>query len=285
MIRLFKILFYILYFLCMLLVWYIGCSQIEQEESDEDWSFVTFGDVRQGFGVYGKLALFMSGLEPTPKFAICLGDIMGTAGNEVEWVNFWNYSKPVTNVMPMYMVRGNHEGNDPASEKIYKEQTNTVSDTFYFTFSYDRAFFIILDSFIKDNENKIGTDQFAWLSQQLNSAANDTVIQHVFVMIHHPLYPQGKYQDEPMENAEEVHSLFTQHSKIKCVIVSHEHLYNKYEKDGIVYITSGGGGAPLYHGYGGDFHHFIKVSMYNETGRINIKTIGIFNEVLIDFDL
>jgi len=263
----------------------MSCSDIRTVESDEDWSFVLFGDVRQGFGVYGKLCLFMSGLKPTPSFSICLGDIMGTAGNEIEWVNFWHHSKPVTDIMPMYMVRGNHEGNDEACNRIYKEQNNMVSDTFYFTFTHANAFFIILDTYIRNEENKIGTEQFAWLIQQLDSASQDTLIDHIFISMHHPVFPRGKYQDCPMKNGNAVHSLFLQHPKIRCVFVSHDHLYNKFTKDGILYITSGGAGAPLYHGYGGDFYHFLKISMYTETGRIHVKTIGIFNKVLEEFYL
>jgi hypothetical protein len=62
-------------------------------------------------------------------------------------------------------------------------------------------------------------------------------------------------------------------------------MFNKYVRDGMIYITTGGGGGKLYSGYGGDYHHFLKVSFFNDTARINVKTIDIFNEIIEDFDL
>ncbi len=262
-----------------------SCSVVQIEPSDEDWSFVVFGDLRQGFGVYGKLVEYMRTIEPTPKFAICNGDIMKKSGNEVEWADFWHYSKPLTDKMPLYIARGNHEGNDKKSEEIFKEQTGISRDTFYFSFGYSHSYFIILDSYIRNEENSIGLKQFNWLKNQLDSAASKPDIKNVFIFIHHPLYPQGVYKGTNMKNADEVHHLFTLYDKIKAVIVSHEHSYNKFVKDNVTYITTGGAGAPLDYGYGEDFYHFLKVSIYEKTNRINIKTIGIFNEVIEDFDL
>jgi hypothetical protein len=73
--------------------------------------------------------------------------------------------------------------------------------------------------------------------------------------------------------------------KIEAVFAGHDHLFNKYIKDNVTYITTGGGGTPLHHGYGGDYYHFLKISFYKDSNRINVKSIGLFNEVLEDFDL
>jgi len=73
-----------------------NCSEVESRQFNEDWSFVVFGDLRQGYGVYSKLVARINMLEPTPELAVCCGDIMTRPGNEVEWLNFWRYSKPIT---------------------------------------------------------------------------------------------------------------------------------------------------------------------------------------------
>jgi hypothetical protein len=62
-------------------------------------------------------------------------------------------------------------------------------------------------------------------------------------------------------------------------------MFNKYYRDGLIYITTGGGGGDLYSGYGGDYHHFLKVSFFIDQERLNIKTIDIFNEIIDEFDL
>lgn len=262
-----------------------NCSEIEIRQFDEDWSFVVFGDLRQGYGVYSKLVSRISMLEPTPELAVCGGDIMTRPGNEVEWLNFWRYSKPITDEMPLLIVRGNHEGNDPASEQIFREQTNISGENFYYSYCCNDSYFIILDTEIQKEEGCIVNEQLLWLTNQLDSVSQIPIINNIFIFIHRPLYPQGKYKGHNLINADELHSLFLKYSKIKIIIAAHEHLFNKYEREGIIYITTGGAGAPLYHGYGGNYHHFLKVSFYQEDNRINIKTIGIFNEIVEDFDL
>lgn len=95
----------------------LGCSNVTAPKNDESvWSFVVYGDLRQGFGVYQKLALEMGSIKPSPLLAVCLGDVLLRPGVEAEWENFWKYSKPITDRMPLIMVRGNHEGNSPAAE-------------------------------------------------------------------------------------------------------------------------------------------------------------------------
>jgi hypothetical protein len=104
-------------------------------------------------------------------------------------------------------------------------------------------------------------------------------------MMHHPLFPQGYFAGSNLHNAAELHLLFLSCEKIKGIFAGHDHLFNCYIRDGITYITSAGGGEPLYHGIGGDFYHFLKVSIYDKQQRINLKAIDVFNEIMEDFDL
>ena len=261
------------------------CSKTEVEKSDEDWSFVAFGDHRQGYGVYGKLVKYISNYEPPPKLAVSLGDIMLKPGNEAEWLNFWRYSKPLTDKMPLFIVRGNHEGNDPASEQILREQANIPGANFYYSYSCEDTYFVFLDTEIKGEERSIKNEQLSWLVNQLDSVSQESNIKNVFLFLHQPVFPQGKFQDSPLNNAEELHELFKGNNKVKAIFAAHEHIFNRYERDGLTYIISGGAGAILHHGYGGNYYHFVKVSFYREEEKINIKTIGIFNEVIEDFDL
>jgi len=103
--------------------------------------------------------------------------------------------------------------------------------------------------------------------------------------MHRPLFPQGRHIGEDLTNANELHQLFLKHTKIRTVFSGHDHMFNKYVRDGVIYLTTGGGGGLLYRGFGGDYHHFLKVSFFNDTVRINLKTIDIFNEIIEDFDL
>lgn len=264
-----------------------SCSNWELKPASmgETWSFVVFSDVQQGYGVYSLLARNISLIDPTPKVAICCGDIMLNPANEVEWLNFLQYSDPILDKMPLLIARGNHEGNDPASETLLHQFGQIKGEHFYYTHKEKDAFFIILDTRIKEEEQAILGDQLKWLKYKLDTASADSTIAYIFLFMHQPLYPQGRHKGQNLINADSLHLIFLEHTKIRAVFAGHDHLYNKYVKDGIIYITTGGGGGILYNGYGGNYHHFVKVSFFRESQRINIKTIGIFNEVVEDFDI
>ncbi|MBU1874466.1 metallophosphoesterase [bacterium] len=245
--------------------------------NDGDWSFVAFGDLRQGFGIYKKLAISMGSEKPAPLLAVCLGDIMLEPGNEAEWLKFWKYSDPITEKMPLLIVRGNHEGNDAASEWLYRVQTGIPEgQPFYFSKQVKDQLMIILDTEIPGEENSISNMQLDWLKAQLDSASISDDISGIFIFMHRPLYRQGIHKGETLDNAREMHELFKQNKKIRAVVAGHDHMYHYMKKDGINYIISGGAGAPLIHGYGGDYYHYL---LFTFNDKINMKAIGVFNEI------
>ncbi|MCD4731153.1 MAG: metallophosphoesterase [Bacteroidales bacterium] len=274
-----------LFFLFLLMVCLSCCTKSDLEQSNEDWSFIVYGDVQQGYGIYGQLAKHIGNINPAPKLAICCGDIMLRSANEAEWINFWQTSKPITEKMPLLLARGNHEGNDDTSEAMLREQFHFANNNFYHARQFENTYFVILDTEKRDEEGSIGDEQFIWLLTLLEDLKQNQSVDHIFLFMHRPVFPQGQHANSPLSNSNELHQLFLDHPKIRAVFSGHEHMFNKNQKDGLMYIITGGGGGILYRGYGGDYHHFIKVSFYENKNRTNIKTIGIFNEVVEDFDL
>jgi acid phosphatase type 7 len=275
-----KILFLIVFILT-------SCADIYDVpfEKDETWSFVVFSDVQAGYGVFSNLAMNISNLEPAPEAAFCCGDIMLRSANEAEWLSFTLSAEPIRQKMPLYIARGNHENNDSVSEVILHHYGHITTDHFYYTATEKNTFFIVLDTNERGMEGAILGDQFEWLENQLDSASSEQSINNIFIFMHRPLFPQGRHMGEDLTNANELHQLFLKHTKIRTVFSGHDHMFNKYVRDGVIYLTTGGGGGLLYRGFGGDYHHFLKVSFFNDTVRINLKTIDIFNEIIEDFDL
>jgi hypothetical protein len=265
--------------------WHCSTPLEEVDPEGEDFSFTVLSDVQQGYGIFSQLARWISELDATPLACFVCGDIMLRSANEAEWLNFWRYAGPITDKMPLFIARGNHEGNDPASESVFRQQCRITGEHFYSSYTCDRAYFIILDTEVEGEESSITGDQLQWLRSELDSASVDDKIFHIFILMHHPLFPQGFHNGTDLENAEELHALFLENPKIRTVFAGHDHIFNRYRRDGINYITTGGGGGSLNHGYGGEYHHFLKVSVFNDPVRINIKSIGLFNEVIEDFDI
>ena len=242
-------------------------QQIQQklaalEKIQGKFNFVVLGDNRSGDDIYRKLVAMI--MERTPDFVVNTGDMITTPGNKRDWANFWGLSKPIT--VPYFLTVGNHDAYSkiPHSDKTYKEQVDLPGNELYYSFTAGNSLFIVLDSFIDDQEKRIMGEQLQWLETVL---ANSTR-KHKFVFLHHPLYTDlGKGHhahdslDKYPESRDMLGALFAEF-KVDAVFSGHEHYYERRTVDGIFYIITGGGGAPIYdkEEYGG-FNHFVLVTV------------------------
>jgi 3',5'-cyclic AMP phosphodiesterase CpdA len=180
------------------------------------------------------------------------------------WANFWEMSKVVT--VPYFFIVGNHDAHPEVagSEETYKEQVNLPGNELYYSFVAGNSLFILLDTYIKEENKKIVGEQYKWLEQILERSKQ----KHKFVFVHHPLYPEkgkGKHHgnslDRYKDERDRLHNLFVKHN-VTMVFAGHEHLYFRKSVDGIPYVITGGGGAPLYASdEDGGFHHYVLVTV------------------------
>jgi hypothetical protein len=272
----------------LLLLFFCSCRTQNTESTikdDSEWSFIVFGDVQRGIAVFNTLSDLIGKIDPSPLAAVCVGDMVLRTCNQSEWEEFDKAAEPIRQKMPLFLVRGNHEGNDPDLEDCLHKYGRINSPDFYYTKSVRDAFFIILDTYEKGMTNEIGEKQVAWLEQVLDSASQEQDIRNIFIFMHHPVFQQGSSKGQTIKNADELHRLFISHKKIRAVFAGHNHLFNRYVKDGMNYIISGGAGGELIHGYGGDYHHFLRISFYTDTARVNVKVINAFSKIVESFDL
>jgi hypothetical protein len=262
-----------------------ACSQDYTIRDDADWSFIALGDIRSGYGIYENLVDIIDHFSPPPLFIMVMGDITSEPGNELEWMRFWNISKPLTDKTSLYTLVGNHDVDSIETEEIYKNHVVLPGNELYYSFCYEDCYFIVLDTEISGEEKSIVNEQYDWLLNELDSASGNPEIKYTIIFMHRPLYPQGRYRNQVLKNADELHFLFESYPKVRLVIASHEHQFHCFKRNGILHIISGGGGAPLYTENGGDYYHFVKVGFYESEERINIKSIGIFGETVENFNL
>jgi predicted phosphodiesterase len=58
---------------------------------------------------------------------------------------------------------------------------------------------------------------------------------------------------------------------VDYVFAGHIHAYAQAERDGIVYVVTGGAGAPLYRGgHPQAFHHYLRVTVRGEEVAIEV---------------
>jgi len=219
------------------------------------FNFVVIGDTRNRHDVHSEILGKL--LEKKPRFIINSGDLVRNGRSIKDWEDFFRVSQPLMKSTPYYPVLGNHEKDSP----YYYDFFDLPNNEKYYYFTVGDALFIVLDSegkeisepsFIsEENSDKFWHEAFEgyftaqkkWLQKvlDLNKEAG-----FVFVFQHKPLYSIMKTRVEEAEMNRKFWGDIFSRNGVQVFLNGHDHHYHRAVKDNVQYITSAGGGAPLY---------------------------------------
>lgn len=234
------------------------------------FQFAVIGDSRDGQKVYAQFLEMI--LNRRPNFILHLGDMI-TRPSEKEWKEFFELSKPID--LPFFPVVGNHDvGDTLRGEEMYRKQFNLPEGKIYYSFRVGDALFVILDS--EKGKAKILDEQWVWLEETLSSSRENFKL----VFLHRPLFlpmdslKLGKGMDKDPFARDRLHRLFLK-TGVKAVFAGDDHRYDRREKNQILYIITGGGGAPIYalKDRGGYFH-YVWISVRGERMEGEVIDLG-----------
>ncbi|MCB9770289.1 MAG: metallophosphoesterase [Candidatus Omnitrophica bacterium] len=224
--------------------------------SEESFEFIVIGDSRSSKPVglpeaFKKMIGEFNILGPA--FVIDCGDlILGGAaeGLAPQWDEFEEVVSHCE--VPFFPVTGNHDISDEATEQIWKERLGPTQ----YSFRVGNSLFIALNSEEVNALDRISDEQVEWV----NNLLANTDAEHVFCFMHKPYFAQD--WDENWANMAEA---FRDHP-VKMVFGSDIHLYrNCGIKEGVQYVITGGGGAPIHTPEEeGGFHHYLLVRVRGE---------------------
>ena len=224
------------------------------------FSFIVIGDNRSGQDIYKQFVAMIA--EQNPALVLNTGDVISTPGSKEEWNGFWAVSQPVS--APYFLTVGNHDVHPKVllSDAVYKEQVDLPGNELYYSFAAGNSLFVVLDSFLGDQEKKITGDQLKWLETVLGQSTQ----KHKFVFLHHPLFSEpgkghhaGDSLDKYPADRDRLEALFAK-TNVDIVFAGHEHFYQRKKIDQVAYIITGGGGAPMYvKDEEGGFYHFVRI--------------------------
>jgi len=245
-------------------------QNIERVKSVEPpFHFAAIGDSRDGEKVYTRLMEKV--LARKPHFFIHLGDMVPHS-DEKEWRAFFEISKPID--VPFFPVVGNHDvSTRKLGEKLYQKQFLLPEGKTYYAFRAGGVLFVVLDS--EEGKGRIIGEQLSWLESILSSSKET----FKFVFLHRPLFlpldslkKGGALDRHPVER-DALHQLFLK-TNVKAVFEADDHRFNRMEKDHILYVITGGGGAPLASlKERGGFFHYIWISA--EKGRMEGEVVNL----------
>jgi predicted phosphodiesterase len=204
----------------------------------ESFSFVVFGDNRDGDMIFMDLIKKLNQKKDIA-FVVNTGDFLK---------------------FKLYHVPGNHD----LVENGYKYYKKYIRPQYYYSFDYQNSHFVVLNNAFKQSFN---AKQFNWLKEDLAA----TKKENIFVFMHRPTFdPTEIYKGYVMSGRETVKELMKvfKRYKVDYVFAGHLHGYARAEREGVIYVVTGGAGAPLYlpRDFGG-FYHYVRIKVEGD----NIK--------------
>lgn len=200
--------------------------------------FALYGDDRDGHDIHRKICGLIAAEHPD--FVLNTGDLVKRGSEPDLWKIFDDITAPLRKQTEYIPVRGNHDFGDDAFETRFKLPVAAPGAT-YFAFNRGSCHFIGLDI---DEHTEYGPDsaQYKWLVGDLDASKGK--YKHTFVFFHVPPYSIGRHgSDLSVRSA--LCPLFEKYG-VDAVLNGHDHNYYRTTRNGIAYIVSGGGGAPLY---------------------------------------
>lgn len=251
------------------------------------FEFVVFGDTRTRHDMHKRVvSAILAHAEPS--FVVHTGDLVADGSDSAQWPVFFDIERELLRKVVFYPSLGNHERND----RQFYEFFNIGLP--YYSFNWGTAHFSIINSDIGNAgatpyaKEAFWAEQTRWLEQDLEKNKN---ADFRFVAAHHPPFTavERRQGDNP-----EMTALVPMLEKYKVTagFFGHDHNYQHYLKNGIHYVITGGGGAPLY-----DVakppdgitqkvtstEHFVRIKV--DGNRARVEAIGLDGSVIETFGM
>ncbi len=205
----------------------------------QPFRFVVYGDTRTNTEVHRQVAAAITGSGPDLVFHT--GDLVGAGRNYGIWgAEFFEPAAGLMLSTPVLPVLGNHEygGAGPLWFFYFFDRPPNEG---WFATTCSNVRFLGLDTNV---DYSPGSAQCEWLVQELQSAAYRNATWHIAIFHHPPFTSTAGHPDDATVQRQLV-PLFEQYG-VDAVFSGHNHVYERYFYNGIHYVVTGGGGAPLY---------------------------------------
>lgn len=205
------------------------------------FTFAAFGDTRSNHEAHLSVVLQMRLTRPA--FILHVGDAVAKGGRDSDWDEYFKVigeKSWIGAAVPYYYALGNHEGNHANYYDYFELPRNNPEKTEqYYSFDYGDAHVICLNT---ETDFAPGSAQYSWLQGDLERSQS---ARWRIVFFHRPPYSSSKHGSS-MKARNAFAPLFERYG-VRLVFSGHDHNYERsVPVNGVTYIVSGAGGAPLY---------------------------------------
>lgn len=272
--------------------------------------FIAFGDSGTGSAEQRRLAALMEG--DAFDLSLHTGDVVygsssGVGDASFQTLNDWFflvYGRWLRRAA-MFPSLGNHDsrsstGHGFANLETFVLPRNGASGAYpdhaerYYSFDYGPVHFVALDTELAFDDPARRAEQLAWLEADLAATAQPWKV----VYFHRTPYTAGTHHGSDLDVRAAFSPVFEEHG-VQLVLAAHEHLYERTHPvpfdrpagERVVYVTTGGGGAPVYPGASADWtahiasaHHYVRAEA--TACVLTLEAVGLdgsaFDDVTLD---
>jgi 3',5'-cyclic AMP phosphodiesterase CpdA len=205
------------------------------------YQFLVYGDTRTRHDVHRRVMAAIGKLA-APDFVLHTGDLVADGYDSSLWPVFFDIERDVLRHTAFFPSLGNHERNADYFREIFQE------DKPYYSFNWGNGHFIVMNSDITNfaaserEKDAYWNEQVRWLEDDLQAHQG---ADYRFVIAHHPPFTAVTRRQGNNPHMTALVPMFEKYH-VNAAFFGHDHNYQHYLKNGIHYVVTGGGGAPLY---------------------------------------
>ncbi|HXN34498.1 MAG TPA: metallophosphoesterase [Polyangiaceae bacterium] len=213
------------------------------QESGAQLKFLVYGDDRTDPAAH---AAVVRALVATPSdFLVNTGDMVEDGGRAEDWQAFFDVESPLLRDRALFVAIGNHELYDDRAGANFARYFGFAAPDGrlqpYGTFRLSNVRFFFLNSL----HDWSSGEERRWLEAELGRSDGEPGVGWRIAVMHHGPWSAGPHGANAALIAAHVPELLAAH-RVDLVFAGHDHIYERGENAGIKFVTSGGGGAPLY---------------------------------------
>jgi 3',5'-cyclic AMP phosphodiesterase CpdA len=212
--------------------------------------FAAYGDCRHQPEIHRRIAKSMA--LGNPRFVLVTGDLVDAPEDEKAWNEFRDI-ETVLRKRPYYCAIGDHDG---GSKHLFQKELG-LERLYYDKREGDFHIFVL-----NSGGKFLDHEQVEWLEK----TASASTAKHKFAVFHHPPFMIDRDRGGEADVLRpQIHQRLVR-LKFCAAFCGHQHAFYTTLRDGVRYVVTAGGGAPLWSidpalGQKGDlsrsFHHFV----------------------------
>ena len=240
-------------------------------------NIVIYGDSRTNHDIHKKVVAAI--LKEKPIMVFHTGDLVFNGKMKSQWANFNSIISGITTTAKFYPCYGNHE----LKSKLITDYYKLPNEGKWYTVDTLGIHFIVLDNSAKYGKKSA---QYKWLENDLQNNHSKFTI----VVMHYPPFTTTKHAPSSKKPRKKLVPLFEKY-KVDAVFTGHVHAYEKSFVNGIYYITTGGGGAPLISQISKSEYCKMFVKNYNfcklwvESNILNVQAMDTASSIIDKFQI